>query len=136
MKNDNIPIGQYINEDGDGVRDLLSHLKFEKPNRDFSESILQKLENPPQAYNPLWESLYLLVIFSILFFSFYFFVKPGEDDLDQSGLIRGLSGQDKLIFGFLGVTSAIIFTFFVARFRRYKARLIEIEKMPQIKNTR
>lgn len=85
MENDKINIDRHNSEDVDGIRDLLFHLKSEKPSYDLSVSVLQKLQKPSQKYNPLWESLYLLVVFSILFFSFYFFVKPGETDIDHNG---------------------------------------------------
>jgi hypothetical protein len=134
MENDKINIDRHNSEDVDGIRDLLFHLKSEKPSYDLSVSVLQKLQKPSQKYNPLWESLYLLVVFSILFFSFYFFVKPGETDIDHNGLIRSISGQDKLIFGVAGVTALIILTFFIARFRKYKERLMEIKKMTKSKN--
>ncbi|MDD2792954.1 MAG: hypothetical protein PHD73_07230 [Sediminibacterium sp.] len=134
MEKNKTNIDQHNSEDVDAIRDLLFHLKPEKPSYDLSESVLQKLQKPSQKHNPIWESSYLLVVFSLLFVSFYFFVKPGETDVDHNGLIRGISGQDKLIFGVAGVTALIISTFFIARFRIHKERLMEIKKIPKLNN--
>lgn len=128
MQTDSGSKEQYSNDDQ--VHDLLSHVPFEKINRDFSGSILQKLKEPSKTYNPFWELIYLMVVFGLLSIAVYMFIRVDDSDLDATGTIRRLSGQDKLIFA-LGIFVAVaVAALFISRYQRFKKRITEINNMP------
>jgi hypothetical protein len=115
---------------GDPFNDLLTKLPFEKTERDFSGSVLQKLRKPTKAYNPFWEGMFLLIVFVFLGVSAYLFTRVDETDIGTNGIVKTVSGQDKLIFSsiiFFAMAAAMLF---IRRYQRFKKRMAEIKEIP------